>query len=344
MRNVWDAGDLPPSLSRSLFLTLLLPHSPPPTIPVPLPHCPSPSSLHAPSLLAALRSQAPPGRKCVRLPPISWMAANVCFPRIIHGLLCEDGVRYLLPVAGCARLDVMCGLRPKAPPRASLRAPSEAPCGLGGEAGASRGYLEHAWGCRGPEAARAPFLFCQGVLGGHFGGTGLLGSSILNGLVIQRTRRGGGYRNRDDLLHGLYLGFVKDVAGQTVFDVAWGMSAEKSEMNDSLLTLWRDGCIYWQQRKTNWGCKVFTMKTLSWSGPGDYPTLETKMKGFQCKLVFLWVARPRLNSLACDVRGSLEAFSCSPPPSSRSRITEWRGGRAGAVSYTHLTLPTIRSV
>ena len=85
--------------------------------------------------LAALRSQAPTGRKCVRLPPGSWMAANARFPRIIHGMLCEDGFRYLLPVAVCARLDVIFCLRPKPPPRASLWAPSEVWCGLSGKLG-----------------------------------------------------------------------------------------------------------------------------------------------------------------------------------------------------------------
>ena len=118
--------------------------------------------------------------------------------------------------------------------------------------------------------ARAPWADISGERGSR--------DISLNGLVVQRSRRGGGYRNREDLLHGLYLGFVKDVAGQTLFDLAWGMSADKSEMNDALLNLWRDGCIYWQQRKNNWKCQVFTLRTLSWSGPGDYPTLETKLK------------------------------------------------------------------
>ena len=169
--------------------------------------------------------------------------------------------------------------------------------------------------------ARAPWADISGERGSR--------DISLNGLVVQRSRRHGGYRNREDLLHGLYLGFVKDVAGQTLFDLAWGMSADKSEMNDALLNLWRDGCIYWQQRKNNWKCQVFTLRTLSWSGPGDYPTLETKMKGFQCKLVFLWAARLGLNSIACDARGSLEAFYCSPPLSSQSSLGSPGGGGEG---------------
>ena len=312
------------SSSPSFFLILRLPLFPSPSLIAP----PRPRSMHPASSLRFVRRHLLDGNAYDFRQAAGWR--QMCVSHELYMACCaRTGFATCSPwrsvpgwtlCAACGpkrRLGRLSGL---------LRKP---PAGSAGKLGHPEGISNTPGAAEGLRRPARLFLFCQGVLGGHFGGTGLLGSSILNGLVIQRTRRGGGYRNRDDLLHGLYLGFVKDVAGQTVFDVAWGMSAEKSEMNDSLLTLWRDGCIYWQQRKTNWGCKVFTMKTLSWSGPGDYPTLETKMKGFQCKLVFMWVARPRLNSLACDVRGSLEAFSCSPPPSSRSRITQWRGGRAG---------------
>ena len=51
------------------------------------------------------------------------------------------------------------------------------------------------------------------------------------------------YRNRDDLLHMLWLGLAKDITGQCIFDFAWGASA--AAPSDGRLYGIRNGSRVW---------------------------------------------------------------------------------------------------
>ena len=93
-------------------------------------------------------------------------------------------------------------------------------------------------------------------------------------------------RNLDDLLHMIYLGFGKDVAAQLIFESA----CEFESVQEGLVMLTKECRKFYKDRKISFNTKVFTMSMLSLSTHADMPTLETKMKGAQTKMIFLWIS------------------------------------------------------
>ena len=95
------------------------------------------------------------------------------------------------------------------------------------------------------------------------------------------------YGNRDDLLHMVYLGFGKDVAGQLLFDFAWQYGG--GDLDASLFELSVE-CRRWLKERglVSAGIRSWSKSTVGRSSENDFPTLESQMKGAVCKNVLLW--------------------------------------------------------
>ena len=95
------------------------------------------------------------------------------------------------------------------------------------------------------------------------------------------------FRNRDDLVHMLYLGFGKDIAGQILYDMALMLVSlgVAPSFDEGLMYLWGQ-CILWaRQHGYHMMLKVFTASTISWSKQADYPTLQETMKAKTAEVV-----------------------------------------------------------
>ena len=98
-------------------------------------------------------------------------------------------------------------------------------------------------------------------------------------------------RNKNDNLHGIWLGFGKDVAASLMLDLASSAQGPDMELNDALFHMWLDFIKFWGERGLNVSSiPIFTQTTLSWKCHADYPVLENKMKASKAKLVFIWAA------------------------------------------------------
>lgn len=95
------------------------------------------------------------------------------------------------------------------------------------------------------------------------------------------------HRHRDDMLHMVWLGFGKDVAGQLLFEIAtqYGLA---DKLDDNLAALRREMIIWFKARGVPCGVRRFRKSTVSVSDNLDFPTLESKMKAANSKLVFIW--------------------------------------------------------
>ncbi len=92
-----------------------------------------------------------------------------------------------------------------------------------------------------------------------------------------------------DLLHLLYLGIVKDFVGTVLFVIASFMGP-KVFLNDNLKELWTECCAWCKYHKYQHSIKVFSTNGLRWQDDNDYPEMDKRLKGANCKLVFLWLS------------------------------------------------------
>ena len=99
------------------------------------------------------------------------------------------------------------------------------------------------------------------------------------------------YRHRDDMLHGWWLGFVKDVSGQLLFDLAGGDGAD---LDVSLKSLWLEMKAWLKDRGVTCNVKCFKKSTLV-DKAHDFPSLKAEIKASQSKLIFLRVARKAID-------------------------------------------------
>ena len=90
-------------------------------------------------------------------------------------------------------------------------------------------------------------------------------------------------RNLWDLLHLLWLGFVKDLLGSELFLCALEEHPQLS-LDDALLLLWREMRLTNKLLRRDCNVKKF-------SDNNDYPTLHSLVKGSQCKSIFMWLSR-----------------------------------------------------
>lgn len=99
------------------------------------------------------------------------------------------------------------------------------------------------------------------------------------------------YSNLFDLLHLLWLGIAKDFAASLLLVIAskYGQILfGTDDLADALFELWKE-CKRWHKdRKITCPVRKFTPRTLSWSSNNDYPTIESRIKGANSKLITLW--------------------------------------------------------
>ena len=95
------------------------------------------------------------------------------------------------------------------------------------------------------------------------------------------------YRQRDDLLHLVWLGFAKDVSGQLLYDFA---IARPGDMTNNLQALYREMRAWFRDRGVPCNVRPWGKTTISWSSSNDYPTLEGNIKASASKLIFLWAS------------------------------------------------------
>jgi hypothetical protein len=94
-------------------------------------------------------------------------------------------------------------------------------------------------------------------------------------------------RNTDDLLHMIWLGFGKDVIGQLLFDLA----ILHPSLEEGLIVLSQECRSWYRARKIPFSMKPWNLNTISVKSMSrDYPTFESKQKGANTKLVFLWLS------------------------------------------------------
>ena len=88
-------------------------------------------------------------------------------------------------------------------------------------------------------------------------------------------------RNLEDELHDLYLGWMKDVCAQLMFDDAEHMVSLGVAPNvcEALYLQWTHYLTFYQGRASE---NVFTLNTLSWSSSNCYPRLPDRIKAATC--------------------------------------------------------------
>ena len=101
------------------------------------------------------------------------------------------------------------------------------------------------------------------------------------------------HRCRHDLLHLIYLGFGKDLAGGLLLCLARHFSntySSHAALNASLRSLWHDFRTWCKTRRINVNLPVFTLKTITWEATTDFPCLSTRIKAASCRCLLKWLA------------------------------------------------------
>ncbi len=85
------------------------------------------------------------------------------------------------------------------------------------------------------------------------------------------------------------------------------------ETDSALRLLWVDMKTFFRSVQKFCGCPKFSKKLICWDGPKDYPTLSSRVKGSNVKLVCRYLAWKVLLVLEYRGREVLEgSFSVSP--------------------------------
>ena len=97
-------------------------------------------------------------------------------------------------------------------------------------------------------------------------------------------------RNLWDLLHLLWLGFVKDLLAAELYLTALE-EFPNLDLDVSLGLLWDEMRLTNKLLRRDCKTKRWNTNTISWEGNKDYPTLASAIKGADCKAIFMWVSR-----------------------------------------------------
>ena len=106
-----------------------------------------------------------------------------------------------------------------------------------------------------------------------------------------------------DLLHLLWLGIVKDILGSELLRSAQELVTEMDTietLNAALARLHSEFAIACRFRKESPPSSVWTTTTLGYNESTSCPVVHAKMKGAECKRVFMWLAK-RTNRKACSL-------------------------------------------
>ena len=112
-------------------------------------------------------------------------------------------------------------------------------------------------------------------------------------------------RNFVDLLHRMWLGVAKDLSGTLLFLLGclymekWSMS-----LPDALWYIWFEFREFMRHRGKRCDVRAFTLNTICWGGPTDFPILHSRIKAANSKAItiFLCWQTIRMIEQGCDTR------------------------------------------
>ena len=96
-------------------------------------------------------------------------------------------------------------------------------------------------------------------------------------------------RNKLDMLHAIWLGYGKDVAGSTILTLAWG-SYGNMTLDDALTQLWQEMRAWCKGRGQYYGGGRFNRSLICCGQSLEYPTLSSRVKGHNTKLICKFLA------------------------------------------------------
>ena len=114
------------------------------------------------------------------------------------------------------------------------------------------------------------------------------------------------YRNLRDLLHDVYLGLGKDVAGQLLFDFCRFYGDPNLSLRALMELEWAECRQHYRDLKIHCTLRKWSELSISWADANDYPTLENQIKGSECKLILMWAAQK-----ACRIAETLDSSDYS---------------------------------
>jgi len=118
------------------------------------------------------------------------------------------------------------------------------------------------------------------------------------------------YRNREDGLHQKWLGWGKDVIGESILQLALLRITFLKDLDDAICGLWKE-CIAWfwdEHGMSSTGIKPWSTNTISWHSSSDFATLAAKIKGAQARLIFKWIVHAITSEAKRQIeQGDLEA-------------------------------------
>ena len=114
------------------------------------------------------------------------------------------------------------------------------------------------------------------------------------------------FANHYDLLHLVYLGFARDLCATFLLILAHTCHPHE-DLNRALYLLWDEMKHWFRNRGRKCVVKRFDRNAISWKDAYDYPTLSSRIKGANVKLICIWLSVKMVSVVEDDVDVSAEA-------------------------------------